>query len=199
MNKNIISTKDILSEGYALGMTQNLYEIENTIDFLRSKNIKNFMEIGTNEGGTFLCWSRISDPNGLKISLDWAHGPWGTTNFDVNLRNEKLKKLGSEVHIYDGNSHSLKTYEDIKKIIGDRKLDFLFIDGDHSEMGVKLDFFMYKEFVREGGVIGFHDIKKTEFHERSGCMVSNMWEELNCSRVWYLSDNEWGGIGLIEK
>ena len=38
------------------------------------------------------------------------------------------------------------------------KLDFLFIDGDHSYNGVKLDFEMYAPMVRENGLIAFHDI-----------------------------------------
>jgi predicted O-methyltransferase YrrM len=38
------------------------------------------------------------------------------------------------------------------------KADFLFIDGDHTVNGVKADYEMYKEFVRPGGLIAFHDI-----------------------------------------
>ena len=38
------------------------------------------------------------------------------------------------------------------------KLDFLFIDGDHSYDGVKADFEMYAPMVRPGGLIAFHDI-----------------------------------------
>lgn len=37
------------------------------------------------------------------------------------------------------------------------KIDFLFIDGDHSYDGVKKDFEMYSPLVRKGGIIAFHD------------------------------------------
>jgi predicted O-methyltransferase YrrM len=36
-------------------------------------------------------------------------------------------------------------------------LDFLFIDGDHSEMGVQQDWQMWHRFVVPGGVVVFHD------------------------------------------
>lgn len=187
-----------IEEGFKLGMTQNQYEIFNCLEFLKTKNIKNFMEIGTNEGGTFICWSRLVGYEGIKISLDWVHGPWGTTNFDIEERNSKLKEMGEEVYIINGDSHSMKIYNQIKKILGDKKLDFLFIDGDHSENGVKLDYFMYKNLVKNGGWIGFHDIKETEFHKKAGCLVSNFWNDLDCLKYWFTSDNDWGGIGIIE-
>ena len=40
----------------------------------------------------------------------------------------------------------------------DNKVDFLFIDADHSYEGVKKDFEMYSLLVRKGGIIAFHDI-----------------------------------------
>jgi predicted O-methyltransferase YrrM len=46
----------------------------------------------------------------------------------------------------------------IKAILKDNKVDFLFIDADHSYEGVKKDFEMYSPLVRKGGIIAFHDI-----------------------------------------
>lgn len=189
---------EILLDAYNLGMIQNEYEIRNTLQFLKNLNIKNFLEIGTNQGGTFICWSKISIGDGLKISVDWALGPWGT-NFDVEKRNQKLLELGNNVHILDGDSHSLKLYYKVKNLLGNQKLDFLFIDGDHSETGVKLDYFMYKEFVKDGGYIGFHDIKSSKFHESVDCYVSKFWEKLEEEKIWFFSNNDWGGIGLVKK
>lgn len=195
----IKSTDEILQEAYQLGMAQNRYEIKSCLDFLKSKNIKTFMEIGTNEGGTFICWSGLMGEEGIKISLDWAHGPWGTTNFDVNKRNQKMLEMGNNVHIFNGDSHSIDIYTKIKNLLNGTEVDFLFIDGDHSHIGVKLDYFMYKDFVKDGGWIGFHDIKETDFHKSAGCLVSSFWNELNVPKYWFISDNNWGGIGLIQK
>lgn len=193
-----METSSIIKEGYDLGMLQNPYEITSCLEFLKTKKIKNFMEIGTNEGGTFICWSRIAGTEGVKISIDWAHGPWGTTNFDVERRNNRIKEMGDEVYIINGDSHSLQIHNQIKQILEEKKLDFLFIDGDHSENGVKLDYFMYKEFVKNGGLIGFHDIKESDFHKNAGCLVSNFWNDIEGVKYWFTSDNHWGGIGIIE-
>lgn len=38
-------------------------------------------------------------------------------------------------------------------------IDFLFIDGDHSEEAVERDWLNWSRFVREGGVVGFHDAR----------------------------------------
>lgn len=194
-----MTNKEILDEAYNLGMMQNQYEIENALEFVKTLKIKNFMEIGTDQGGTFVCWSRVSDPNGLQISVDWAHGNWGINTFNIQARNNKLSSLGSNVHILDGDSHAESMYNNVKSIIGDKKLDFLFIDGDHSHLGVKLDYHMYKEFVKPGGWIGFHDIKATENHHSQGCYVDYFWDELQGEKVWFMADSNWGGIGFIQK
>lgn len=194
-----MTNKEIIDEAYHLGMMQNPYEIENALEFVKKLNIKNFMEIGTDQGGTFLCWSRVSDPKGLQISVDWAHGPWGKNTFNIQARNNKLSSLGSNIHILDGDSHTESMYNSVKSIIGDKKLDFLFIDGDHSHLGVKLDYHMYKEFVKPGGWIGFHDIKDTENHHVQGCFVDTFWNELQGEKTWFLADSNWGGIGFIQK
>ena len=188
----------ILDEAYEFGMLQNRYEIESAINFVKELNVKNFMEIGTNQGGTFYCWSKVCKEDGLKISVDWSHGPWGTSDFDVAKRDNVLKSLGKNVHVLNGDSHSESMYHQVKNIIGNEKLDFLFIDGDHSHIGVKLDYHMYKEFVKPGGWIGFHDIKATEGHHVQNCFVDYLWEELIGQKVWFLSDNDWGGIGFIK-
>ena len=64
----------------------------------------------------------------------------------------------------------------MKKILGVQKLDFLFIDADHSYEGVKKDFEMYRELVGKGGIIAFHDIciPKPE----TGVEVRKLWCEL---------------------
>ena len=58
-----------------------------------------------------------------------------------------------------------------------RKIDFLFIDGDHSYEGVKADFRLYSGFVRESGMIVFHDIIEEQLPE-SVCGVGRFWSEI---------------------
>jgi predicted O-methyltransferase YrrM len=55
-------------------------------------------------------------------------------------------------------SHQPETLSGIHEILQGHKLDFLFIDGDHSYEGVRKDFEMYSPLVRGSGLVAFHDI-----------------------------------------
>ena len=54
-------------------------------------------------------------------------------------------------------SYSLKSYASLFNILGNKKLDMLFIDGDHNFEGVYADYHIYSSFVKKGGIIAFHD------------------------------------------
>ena len=55
-------------------------------------------------------------------------------------------------------SRSIYVRKNVSKILGENKIDFLFIDGDHSYNGVKSDFINYEQYVSDNGIIAFHDI-----------------------------------------
>jgi hypothetical protein len=117
----------------------------------------------------------------------------------VHHRDEYLKSLGSDVTTLWGNSHSAKMYEKTKEVLGNTLVDFLFIDGDHTYEGVKQDFEMYKQFVKPGGWIGFHDIKNTEFHRNENCRVDLLWSELSGTKIEFVDNtSDYGGIGFIQ-
>jgi predicted O-methyltransferase YrrM len=83
---------------------------------------------------------------------------------------------------------------------GDGKVDFLFIDGDHTYEGVKADFEMYSGLVRPGGLIVFHDICKHS--EQINCHVDRFWQEVKFERRALEFVHDWNqgilGIGVIE-
>ena len=91
------------------------------------------------------------------------------------------------------------------------KLDFLFIDGDHSYEGSKADFLLYKNYVREGGLIAFHDIVPDITTQKgSPVMLSKseagevylLWKELKKQYKHHEFVEDWKqdglGIGVIE-
>ena len=125
-----------------------------------------FLEIGSAYGGSFHCWASII-PEGIAVSVDKPLGAvvekYGVTTpndpVTVMLRNEMWEEsFPGRVRIVDGYSQEEATIAQVEKILGDHKLDFLFIDGDHSYMPTQLDVKNYARFVRKGGLIGFHDI-----------------------------------------
>jgi len=56
-----------------------------------------------------------------------------------------------------GDSKKEKTINYLSNILGERKIDILFIDGDHTAQAVKEDFYNYSPFVTKGGYVVFDD------------------------------------------
>ncbi|QIR37996.1 class I SAM-dependent methyltransferase [Tolypothrix sp. PCC 7910] len=124
-------------------------EILALITFLNKEKPSSFLEIGLSSGGThflirYLCPS-IQKSIGIDIDLQNTHiiDTLTTTYY----------------HYYiEGRSDKDKTINTVKSWLKYNSLDVLFIDGDHSYEGVKNDFELYRHFVRDGGIIVFHDI-----------------------------------------
>jgi predicted O-methyltransferase YrrM len=84
--------------------------------------------------------------------------------------------------------------------LGDKKIDFCFIDGDHTYEGVRKDFEMYSRLVRNGGIVAFHDI----FGPNSSvCQVQRFWKEFKmserytCHEIRYDDAKRPCGIGVV--
>ena len=98
------------------------------------------LEIGNAHGGTTLFWQAISPE---VFSLDIAP-----------LEGHIPEDYFPNVEFIIGDSHAQETRDMVAKR---GPYDFLFIDGDHSTDGVRLDYEMYSPLVRVGGLVGFHD------------------------------------------
>jgi predicted O-methyltransferase YrrM len=191
-------------------LTQHRKEITGLLSVLSQNKVGNFAEIGTRDGGTFYCFTQVT--TGKCISIDLSSGRYGGIGKSNAIkRNRKLitdPNLESrfDVHFIEGDSHNFDTVKKLSQILGDEKLDFLFIDGDHTYMGVRKDYYIYKEFVKDGGLIAFHDIKSSDFHTREGCGVDILWNSLQNKVAIYKDDSDdmgfgnniWGGIGIIQ-
>lgn len=160
---------------------------------------KAFLEIGTRNGGTFFVLCRLADPSAVAISLDLPGGRFGGgyTIFQVPILRH-MRQSHQTVHLVRSNSHLDPTLQRISKVLGDRRLDLLFIDGDHTYEGVKRDFEMYSPLVKTGGIIAFHDIVQVS---EPGCEVDRFWNEIKLKYkhreiIEDLSQG-WGGIGLL--
>lgn len=195
-----IAVNALVSKALTLGAVQVPEELEKLAEFVKELAPVNIMEIGSEAGGTFYLLCRLA--SGMKISLDLPSGASGSGRFKgkaaLAQRSAEFRCWAANVHIVTGDSHAQATHREVKEILGDQKLDFLFIDGDHSYFGVKLDWHDYHDYVRPGGYVAFHDIKDTERHHRMGCDVSKFWLELGGEKTEILdASQDWGGIGLI--
>ncbi len=192
------NTSKIVDGAFAFGAIQNYKEIYQAVDFIVNQNISSFLEIGTNQGGTFYAWTCASNP-GVRISVDLPHGEFGTNNFDEKKRNSILSGYPGECYFISGSSQDKSNLMKVEEYLAGRTLDFLFIDGDHTEKGVTKDFLMYKHLVKKDGWIGFHDIKDSQFHHSHNCFVDKLWKKLSGDKLEYIDNsNGFGGIGFIQ-
>ena len=176
-------------------------EIEALASFVEKLKPEHILEIGTWKGGTFYLWLWLA--SGLKISIDLPGGAFGgamLTAEELLNRDEAFHVLDRHELVISGDSHSVEVHTEVAALLcgGSEKLDFLFIDGDHTYEGVKQDFLMYSPFVSPSGWIAFHDINDSEWHRQNNVGVCKLWAELKGKKLEFNSHQNWAGIGLIQ-
>ena len=148
------------------------------------------LEIGAASGGTALIWSTLASERVITCDLqDMSHqAPLFT----------KLPPPGSNctVTLLSGNSHDPDFRARVSRELNGRQVDFLFIDGDHTEIGVTADYNDYKDFVRPGGLIAFHDI--VEHQPLATNQVFHLWKRLKILAPVeeFVNDQEQCGFGI---
>ncbi|MGC8776165.1 MAG: class I SAM-dependent methyltransferase [Minisyncoccia bacterium] len=160
---------------------------------------KYIMEIGTANGGTLFCYSKLAPNDATIISIDLPEGPFGGGYPEWKMPiYQAFKKENQTLHLLREDSHQQETLEKVKEILNGNKLDFLFIDGDHSYEGVKKDFEMYSPLVKKGGIIAFHDIVNKNI-TRVDIEVPMLWEEIKGKYKFleFVKDRFNYGIGVL--
>ncbi|MFC1772579.1 class I SAM-dependent methyltransferase [Pseudomonadota bacterium] len=158
---------------------QNRYEITEYLKIIQKKKPKVIVEIGTARGGMLYCFCQLAAPDALIISIDLPGAPncGGQTDDERNFYSS-FTAQDQRLEFIPADSHLAATKELLKSILQDRKVDVLFIDGDHSRDGVKQDYEMYKEFAADDGLITFHDIKMYPKYWGIGNEVGLFWDEI---------------------
>lgn len=157
------------------------------------------MEIGTANGGTLFCLSKLAPVDATIISLDLPEGKFGGGYTEDRIPVYKAF-VGKEqtLHLLREDSHIPETLEKVKNMLNGQLVDFLFIDGDHSYEGVKKDFEMYSKIVRtNGGIVAFHDVAPKGLPESVGG-VPRFWNEVKNKYKLkeFIKDPEQTGYGI---
>lgn len=187
-------------------------EIKSLLAVLENEPPRRILEIGTQHGGTMFLFAHVSAPNAQIISIDLPNGEFGGGY--PAWRAALYRRFGcpgQTVELIRGDSHAETTFERVKRALAGERLDFMFIDGDHTYDGVRLDLERYETLVRPGGVIAIHDIapprttdgeslRTAEEARLLGGSVPRFWREVRerCATTEF-QDSELGyyGIGIV--
>ncbi len=176
-------------------------EIISFLNFLSKLKPKYILEIGTASGGTMFLFTRVASEDATIISIDLPKGNFGGGYPEWKIPLFKSFALSQQkINLIRADSHDMTTLKKTKSILKDKRLDLLFIDGDHSYEGVKKDFEMYSPLVKKGGIIAFHDIVPGPERKVGG--VHKFWTEIK--RKYPSSEivKDWNqkgyGIGFIK-
>ena len=132
--------------------------------------IENFLEIGVAAGGNtriFCDFLKIKDVYTIDLgehpSISYENNPNARDN---NFRS--LKNTGGMENFY-GDSHSKEAEEWLSR--KDVKFDMVFIDGDHTEHGIKLDTELVLPHLNDNAYVIYHDtvvvgVGSKEFNEK---------------------------------
>ena len=105
-------------------------------------------------------------------------------------------KMDPRVQFITGDSAAKETIHDVKRLLGTKMIDILFIDGNHNYDYVKKDYDNYGKNVRSGGLIVLHDLVNPA--------VAILWKQMLKSGLYKGYSEFYGkthpcGIGIFEK
>lgn len=170
------------------GAVQRTYELTQALVRVGRLRPSIVVEVGSHLGGTLHAWASAAPLEGVLVSVDIRPPTWNTSVLSV----------GRQIVAITGDSRDPATRERVREAVERKPVDFLFIDGDHSDTGVRADLRNFAPLVREGGLIGLHDIirdsKMPDFD------VWKFWNELRrCDGAEELVDAHGrrdGGMGI---
>jgi predicted O-methyltransferase YrrM len=190
---------------------QKKTEIIGLLHLLERSRPRSVVEIGTASGGTLFLLTEVAAPDATIVSVDLPGGRLGGESSAARnryplWRSRLYRGFARDrqiLHVVRADSQDLATVRDVTRRLPDGKIDFLFIDGDHSYEGVRRDFELYSPHVRHAGLVAFHDIvpSRPEGHGDPGS-VPMFWSELKKGykvEAEFVEDWNWGscGIGVI--
>lgn len=153
----------------------------------------NILEIGTARAGTLFIWSQLASKRVVSCDLE-----------DPGVRKylyRAFPPLGStcRVEALTGDSHNPAFRQRVAQAFGGEPVDFMFIDGDHTEAGVEADYHDYCGLVRPGGLIAFHDVvDKQPVPTNKVCLFWRRLKEKAKTMEFVANANQCGfGIGVV--
>jgi hypothetical protein len=146
--------------------------------------------------------------------LQKLHKPWSDSGImvaplliglsEISLKNvaDTLNSDGYNVDVIFGDSKSKETEDNLISSLNGQQIDILFIDGDHSLLGISSDINIYTKYVKQGGIVIFHDcgdIKSvgTDLNSfKTMRSVRSAFDDFSYGRKKLIVQEDWG-LGIV--
>jgi predicted O-methyltransferase YrrM len=162
--------------GETILANQDVEELGALCEKLLRRTPRVVVEIGTARGGTLYLWTRICTPGAVVVSIDKPGEVGSVGPSTLALYRRFGRQRGVQVFTIRADSHSQRAHQRLQEILGDRKVDFLFIDGDHCYEGVKTDFYGYQSYMAPDGLVALHDVAASPTNPE--IQVGRFWSEV---------------------
>ena len=174
-------------------ISQKYYELDYLMAVYMDISPEYVLEIGSQDGGTLHQWIKCAKLGTTIVNVDILQD-----KPDDSIIDTWQEWARDKVNLINIIEYSYLALDRVKAELP--YIDFLFIDGDHSYEGAKLDFLMYGPMVRPGGVIVFHDLITPPAQPH--IQVGKLWREIQhagfiTQEIWAEEDPSWGGIGVV--
>jgi predicted O-methyltransferase YrrM len=186
--------------GGAFAPLQSRFELEALARLVRSRSPEVVLELGTARGGTFFVLAQMAADGATLLSVDLPCGIGGSGY--PAWKNPILASFatrGQQVHLIRADSHRGSTVDEVRRILGDRPIDLLFIDADHSYDGVRTDYELYAPLVASDGILCLHDVVPNPYND--AIEVDRFWTEVAGEQATVIRDPggiAGYGIGVLE-
>lgn len=193
---------DIVEIAFAFGCfypNQIRSEVTQLLHAVAQAKPRRLLEIGSQGGGNLFLLSKVASPDAKILSIDLNFSPAQMAAYPC------LAAPTQQLTCFKGDSSGPEMLRRVKDWLGNDRLDFLFIDGDHALAGIMADYRTYAPLVAPGGLIAFHDIvpDHTTRHGRRTIADSGdvpiFWKQLKAQypeHQEFVADPEQDGAGI---
>lgn len=138
-----------------------------------------------------------------KGSVDFVDAGYGKNHpkswaGDGFWKREDVKKHFSLLGIGDWLEVHVMTSKNFAQKYPQRRYGYIYIDGDHSYRGVKLDYQLFWPRLKKGGFMVFHDVTVKKWKKLSGFGVWKLWQEIK-NRHRIILPFKQSGLGILQK